>query len=84
MADYRVSAVRPDTMAAPRQPMKAKATSARMMAMAMVAAESISTLLRGARICHGCESAPDRSDANARNWAVLAEGSGSGSRMRRL
>ena len=42
------------------------------------AAARTTTRLRGARILHGAESAPERSLANARNWAVLADGSCSG------
>ena len=48
------------------------------------AAARTTTRLRGARIIHGAESEPERSLANARNWAVLADGSCSGLGMARL
>ena len=50
----------------------------RTKATPTAAAARTITRLRGARIIHGAESAPERSFANARNWAVLADGSCSG------
>ncbi len=44
----------------------------------------IATRLRDVRICHGAVSDPERPFANARNWAVLADGSCSGFGMPRL
>ena len=49
----------------------------RTKATPTTAAARTSMRLRGARIVHGAES-PERSLANARNWAVLADGSCSG------
>lgn len=44
----------------------------------------MATRVRGARIDHGALSDPERPFANARNWAVLADGSCSGFGMHRL
>jgi hypothetical protein len=54
----------------------------RTTATPTTAAPMTSMRLRGARIDHGAESEPERSLANARNWAVLADGSCSGVGMR--
>ena len=56
----------------------------RITATTTTAAARMATRLRGARIDHGAVSEPERPFANARNWAVLADGSCSGLGMPRL
>ena len=56
----------------------------RTTATPTTAAARIITRLRDVRIVHGDESEPERPFANARNWAVLADGSCSGLGMPRL
>src|SRR6185437_6296971 len=58
--------------------MTSKAIRNSTIATPITAAARMATRLRGARIAHGDWSAPGRPSANARNWAVLADGSGSG------
>jgi len=62
--------------------MNTNAMMARTTATPTTAAVSFSTWFRRARMVHGgTASSPERPSAKARNWAVLAEGSWSRSRM---
>lgn len=56
----------------------------RTTATAITAPARIATRFRRARIDQGAVSDPERPFANARNWAVLADGSCSGLGMVRL
>src|SRR5260370_40900738 len=64
--------------------MTRRAMMNRMTATATTAPARIATRLRGARIDHGAVSEPLRPFANARHWAVLADGSRSGFGLPRL